>query len=195
MVIVPGVHVIRLEASRATVRDWKPVDIEPLRTWMRPDAKWHDTNGPYFPRPTARELNQNVERRRVESLTDPADRADPRTSLAIVETETDRLIGQVSWYWESEVTDWRRMGIVIYDPARWCGGFGTQAMRLWTTYLFTHTETVRLDVSTYSGNPGMMGVARKLGFREEGRFRKARIVNDTFYDSLVYGVLREEWPC
>lgn len=160
---------------------------------MQTDAKWHDTNGPYLPRPTALELNQNVERRRAESLTDPADRSEPRTSLAVADTGTGRLIGQVSWYWESEATDWRRMGIVIYDPDCWSGGYGTEAMRLWTTYLFSHTSTVRLDLATYSGNPGMMRVARKLGFREEGRFRKARVVNGVFYDSLVYGVLREEW--
>ena len=186
---------IRLEASRTVVRDWKPADIEPLRTWMRPDARWHETNGPYFPRPTMQELQQNVERRRRESQSDPADRPDPRTSLAIATAHTDELLGQVSWYWESEATDWRRMGIVIYDPANWCDGHGTEAMRLWTTYLFNSTETARLDLATYSGNPGMMGVARKLGFREEGRFRKARVVNGRFYDSLVYGILREEWRC
>jgi RimJ/RimL family protein N-acetyltransferase len=39
----------------------------------------------------------------------------------------------------------------------------------------------------------MMQVGRKLGFTQEGRFRKARIVRGEYFDSVVYGVLREEW--
>lgn len=184
---------IRLEGEHATVRDWTPVDIDPLRHWMRTDAVWHETNGPYLPRPSAGDLVENVRRKERESRTPPAQRPDPRTSLVIADSADDELIGQVSWYWESEATDWRRMGMVLYDPARWNRGFGTQALRLWTTYLFTRTSSERLDLATYSGNPGMMRVAQKLGFREEGRFRKARVVGGRFYDSLVYGILREEW--
>jgi putative hydrolase of HD superfamily len=36
-------------------------------------------------------------------------------------------------------------------------------------------------------------VAQKLGFQQEACFRNARIVDGAFYDSLAYGILREEW--
>ncbi len=39
----------------------------------------------------------------------------------------------------------------------------------------------------------MMKLATKLGFRLEGRFRRARIVNGQHFDSMQYGILREEW--
>jgi putative hydrolase of HD superfamily len=39
----------------------------------------------------------------------------------------------------------------------------------------------------------MMRLAGKLGFLEEARHRKARIVNGRYYDSMGYGILREEW--
>lgn len=39
----------------------------------------------------------------------------------------------------------------------------------------------------------MIRLAAKLGFQEEARFRKARIVNGEYYDGLGYGILREEW--
>ena len=39
----------------------------------------------------------------------------------------------------------------------------------------------------------MIGLAQKLGYREEARFRKARIVDGEFYDGLGYGILRDEW--
>ena len=51
----------------------------------------------------------------------------------------------------------------------------------------------RLDLRTWSGNRGMMRLAEKLGYVEEARFRKARIVKGQFYDGMGYGVLREEW--
>lgn len=103
------------------------------------------------------------------------------------------MLGQVSWYWESKETDWRRLGIVIYDPASWNAGRGTEALRLWTTYLFATTSVRRLDFATWSGNAGMLALGRRLGFVEEGRFREARVVDGRVYDSVVMGVLRGEW--
>jgi beta-glucosidase len=46
----------------------------------------------------------------------------------------------VNWYWESRETDWRRIGIGIYAPSVRGQGIGTEALRLWTRYLFDTTE-------------------------------------------------------
>ncbi len=39
----------------------------------------------------------------------------------------------------------------------------------------------------------MMALAEKLGFKKEAEYRKARIVDGQYYDSVSYGILREEW--
>lgn len=39
----------------------------------------------------------------------------------------------------------------------------------------------------------MIAAGRKLGFVEEARFRKARRWSGGVHDSVVMGVLREEW--
>jgi putative hydrolase of HD superfamily len=39
----------------------------------------------------------------------------------------------------------------------------------------------------------MMRLAEKLGFIKEAVYRKARIVNNEYYDSISYGILKEEW--
>ena len=86
------------------------------------------------------------------------------------------------------------VGIVIFDPTIWGQGIGYQALGLWTQYLFdTMPQIVRSDLRTWSGNLGMMRLAEKLGYREEARFRNARIVEGNYYDGLGYGVLRDEW--
>jgi RimJ/RimL family protein N-acetyltransferase len=119
-------------------------------------------------------------------------RPNPRESLAIV-TPADRMVGSVTWYWESKVSGWRRMGIVLFDPAARGMGVGRQALALWTTYLFANTADRRLDFATYSGNEAMCAVGRRLGFVEEARFRQARPWQGVDHDGVVFGVLREEW--
>ena len=39
----------------------------------------------------------------------------------------------------------------------------------------------------------MMKLAEKLGLKKEAIYRKARIVESEYYDSISYGVLKEEW--
>ena len=184
---------MRITGERVLLRDWVAADDGPLRSLLDPDRPWHRTNGPYFLLPDA----EAMESMRIGILTlastDSADLPVPRGMLAIVDRVSDALVGAVSWYWESEETDWRRMGVVIYDEARWGRGLASEALALWTGYLFDTTDALRLDIATYSGNPGMLGVGRTLGFVEEGRFRRARRWSGGTHDSVVMGVLREEW--
>lgn len=104
-----------------------------------------------------------------------------------------QLIGTVSYYWEHEPSLWLEMGIVIYDPRYWNGGYGTQAFELWISHLFSTLPLRRVGFTTWSGNLRMMRVGEKLGMKLEGRMRKCRYYNGEFYDSIRMGLLREEW--
>lgn len=185
---------VRLPGRQCVLRDWRAADVPVFREWQDPRHRWHDTNGPYFGRPTEADAARQTERLATLAATDPADRPDPRDWLAVADPDTDAPVGAVTWYWESEPTDWRRMGVILWDPASWGRGIGSAAMARWTSYLFARTGARRLDFATYSGNPGMCAIGRKLGFTEEARFRQARPWAGEVYDSVVYGVLRTEWP-
>ena len=39
----------------------------------------------------------------------------------------------------------------------------------------------------------MMKSAEKIGYKLEGRIRKVRYYMNKYFDSIKYGVLREEW--
>jgi len=184
---------IELDGRKIRLRDWHEKDLAALRSQLDPARPWHDTNGPYFGRITPEEADAMTARMAELAAKDPASLPHPRDSLAIAELTTDHLLGQTSWYWECEQTDWRRLGLVIYDEAYWGQGYGTDALRLWTSYLFAATDTLRLDFATYSGNPAMIAVGRRLGFVEEARFRQARRWPGGVHDSVVLGVLRDEW--
>ena len=170
------------------LRDWVPSDRERVHSLLSADRPWHRTNGPYFGAPSAEDMSALADR----YVTDSPHQDDGVRTMLGIET-AGVLVGAVTWYWESKATDWRRMGISIHDETYWGRGLATEAMALWTSYLFQNTDALRLDLATYSGNPGMVAVARRLGFTEEARMRKARRWAGGVHDSLVFGVLREEW--
>ncbi|UNX54904.1 GNAT family N-acetyltransferase [Georgenia sp. TF02-10] len=181
-----------LRGARVHLRDWRPADVDDrLRDLLASQRPWHRTNGPYFGSPTAEDMARVADGLASVARTDPARRGDPRETLPIVLDA--RVVGSVSWYWEDQATDWRRMGVVVYDETLWGRGIATEALALWTSYLFAATDAQRLDFATYSGNPGMLAVGRRLGFTEEARLRRARRWAGGVHDAVVMGVLREEW--
>jgi putative hydrolase of HD superfamily len=181
-----------LSGKKVHLRDWIVADLDAYAYWLQPGHRWQELDGPYYAKTDLGEIPNVMARIRARIEADNF--AVPRQNLIIAEPDSNRLIGQVSRYWISEETHWLAAGIVIYDPALWSHGYGTDALRLWTNYLFdSFPSIVRLDLQTWSGNIGMMRLADKLGYQLEGRFRKARIVASDYYDALGYGILREEW--
>lgn len=176
--------------QRVILRDWEVRDLDPYVAWMEPGHRWQSLDAPYLPHPAIDVAQlERMRRRIVEGNFDT-----PRSRLIVADAATGEMIGNVSRYWESVETDWLAMGILLYDPRHWGRGLGTEALGRWTEYLFAEMpQLVRLGLRTWSGNVGMMRVAARLGFVEEARFRRARIVDGVYHDSLGYGVLREEW--
>ncbi|WP_143287011.1 GNAT family N-acetyltransferase [Caenibacillus caldisaponilyticus] len=103
------------------------------------------------------------------------------------------IIGMVTYYWEHQPSYWLEIGIVIFDPIHWNGGYGTEAFFLWIDHLFKTMPIVRIGFTTWSGNERMLKVGEKLGMVMEARIRKCRLYQGQFYDSVRYGMLREEW--
>lgn len=166
-------------------------DFDQYRHWNCLDHRWQDTNGPYYDRPTDEEIEKKLEL--IEDKI-PDKFEYPRESMVIVDEKTNELIGTVSSYWTSIETNWLTIGVAIFNENYWNKGIGKIALSMWVSYLFENRkDIVRLDLRTWSGNYGMMKLATKLGFKQEACFRKARIVKGKYYDSLGYGILRDEW--
>ena len=178
---------------RVVLRDWTLDDLPALERWLQPDQKWNELDGPYYLRPDPEEIPGVVERYRtaIESGRISA----PRRELAVARAgDESRLLGRVSRYWQSKETHWLSLGVVLFDPETWGCGLAYEALGLWCQYVLDALPVLaRLDLRTWSGNERMMRLAQRLGFREEARFRRARIVNGKYYDSIGYGILREEW--
>ena len=103
-------------------------------------------------------------------------------------------VGMVSKSWVDEATRWLEIGIVIYDDQLWGDGIATNALTKWVDTIFQEIDALEhIGLTTWSGNSAMMAVAEKLGFLKEGQIRKVRYYQGQYYDSVKYGILREEW--
>ncbi|MEZ4614216.1 MAG: GNAT family protein [Caldilineaceae bacterium] len=185
-----------LQTQNVILRDWRYEDLLLYEEWLQPGQRWQESDGPYEPSLTPVEIDEQIAR--ISTVIESGDPPTPRRRLVISLTDggeaADRMIGTVSADWEQQASQSINLGISIFDPAYWRQGIGYCALGLWTQYLFDELPAlVRLGLRTWSGNVGMVRLAQKLGFQEEMRLRQARIVNDTYFDAVGYGVLRTEW--
>ena len=181
-----------MDGEQIRLRDFMAKDLARYEAYLAPEQEWRRWDGPYRPAGDAEWIRKHMDmvRRQIEG--DEFDR--PRRRQVIASRDSDALLGTVSRYWISEETHWPAIGIGIYDPAWWGKGIGFEALTLWCDYLFASLpDIVRIDMRTWSGNERMIRLAHRLGFKEEARFRNARIVRDEHFDGLGFGILRDEW--
>ncbi|CAL2087600.1 GNAT family protein [Tenacibaculum sp. 190524A02b] len=165
-------------------------DIKEYRFWKNPTHKYHTLNGPYFQKLTEKEVEKEIDKIEEALQNNIAALSHKR----MISNKENELIGEVSWYWKSEETNWLEIGIVVFNDKFWGKGIGYEALKKWIPIVFEEKpEIVRLGLTTWSGNHGMMKLAEKLGMKREATYRKARIVNGVYYDSVSYGILKEEW--
>lgn len=183
---------MKIVGNKFQLRDWRLDDLPIFKQWNEGHHLWMDFNGPYYSVLSTERLGKLLKVYREKIISQQW--LYPRKKLVIANNKDEVMMGMVSWYWQSEETNWKSIGLVIYDESFWNKGIGYEALKLWIQYLFDQEpDLVRLDLRTWSGNWGMIRLAEKLGFIEEARFRKARIVKGEYYDSVAMGILREEW--
>lgn len=180
------------KSTNIVLRDLEIKDLEDYLFWNHPSREFHKYNGPYYGRSNEEELKEYVEELRTSFL--KGEKTAFKNKKIIANKETDEIIGQVNWYWKSIETLWMEVGIVIFNENYWGNGIGYVALKMWIDEIFEERpELVRIGLSTWSGNLRMMKLAEKLGLKKEAVYRKARIVDNQYYDSVSYGILKDEW--
>ncbi|HHX11274.1 MAG TPA: GNAT family N-acetyltransferase [Clostridiales bacterium] len=74
----------------------------------------------------------------------------------------------------------------------WGQGFATEAGMAMKKVAFEYMDLARLQIRCFADNLGSVGVARKLGFREEGLIRKGVIIN-VITDYHIFGFLNDDY--
>lgn len=90
--------------------------------------------------------------------------------------------------------DWTRPELAYWlVPEHHGHGYATEALELLIDYFFESFEKHGLHARTFDYNEASAGLLEKLGFTREARLRQHRFVGGEYVDSLLYGLLREEW--
>jgi len=119
---------------------------------------------------------------------------DPPTMwmFGIRSLEDDKLIGFLDLHAASAHGD-TFVGIGIGERAYWGKGYGSEAMSLALRFGFTELGLHRVSLMVFGYNPRAIRAYEKAGFRHEGRMREMIWRNEERSDTLLMGVLREEW--
>lgn len=72
-------------------------------------------------------------------------------------------------------------------------GLMTAAVRALLDYAFRELELHRIEIHCAPENRRSRAIPERLGFREEARLRETELVGGRYLDSVVYGMLAEEW--
>jgi len=173
-----------IRGRRVNLRTVIRADIDDYDRWSDPNLKAWQYDGPWYG--AGGTSSDGVKRLLAEGHRPPFSRME-------IETADGVHIGWVVAYQRQNDPHTPEFGIDIVEEAYWNKGLGTECLYLWIDYLFRERKFTRLGFSTWSGNPRMIAVGKKLGFKPEACIRNGCEVNGKFYDRIKMGILKEEW--
>ncbi|TMK57624.1 MAG: GNAT family N-acetyltransferase [Actinobacteria bacterium] len=92
--------------------------------------------------------------------------------------------------------DWiNRNTSIGYWLAADAQGKGTmsEVVRALVSHAFDEWDLHRVEIHCAPENARSRAIPERLGFREEARLRETELVGGRYLDSVVYGLLEEEW--
>lgn len=151
-----------------------------------PNAEWMRWNGPYF-------HDQLPTQTDFETIIGPRDwLIQPRNWVI---TRDGVIVGSVNWHFvDGSLKRWLEVGIIIYNQEHWGEHIGRTALTKWLTHLFQEETTLpHIGLTTWSGNTRMMRLAEAVGLKQEARIPQVRYWQGQYYDSVKYGIIRNDW--
>ena len=125
-------------------------------------------------------------------LDEQAESSRRRIQLAVILRETGLLIGNCGIRLKPG-SDWKAdIGYEI-SPGYWRHGYATEAAASLVEHGFTSMGLHRISSWCIAGNGASVSVLRKRGMREEGRSRENECFKRRWWDTLVFGLLMEDW--
>jgi RimJ/RimL family protein N-acetyltransferase len=129
----------------------------------------------------------------VERLFEDREHSPTDDSFAIHLKGEEEPIGVISLMNISEANDSAELSVIVGHPEDRHQGYGAEAIALILRYGFEDLGLNRVGLSVFEFNEDAISTYEKLGFRKEGRLRKAVKRDDAFHDAILMGISRSEW--
>ncbi len=113
--------------------------------------------------------------------------------FSIIEAETDRLIGRCLLFSIDTVNRSAKVGIVIGEKEWWNQGIGSEALILLLDYAFNLLNLHSVMLGAFAFNERAIHSYQKVGFKEIGRRREARLIAGKAWDVVMMDILEDEF--
>ena len=156
-------------------------DVEIFTEWMN-DFYVTDYTGRSYQTMTLQEEKQYLENSEKS-----------KNTFAIIDLETDKIIGTIGLHSIDHINRTSTLGIFIGDKNYWNKGYGTEAIQLILDFGFNYLNLNNIDLALMEFNERALKCYQKCGFKEIGRRRKCKFINGKYYDSISMDILAEEF--
>jgi len=127
-----------------------------------------------------------AERKKMEEFAD-------KHVYAIVDLETDKLIGSVGLNKMNPTHGCSWLGIVIGDKSYHDKSYGREAIRLLLGFAFNFLNLHSVALWVFEDNTRGIACYKSVGFKECGRRRQANRINGKWRDIILMDILADEF--
>jgi ribosomal-protein-alanine N-acetyltransferase len=113
--------------------------------------------------------------------------------MAVTDLE-GRLVGAIVFFKPAPLLAGYEVGYVVFSPADRGQGYMSEALLVFSAYLFELKPIPRLQLGMFAGNAASRRVAEKCGYRYEGTQRQAGFLHGQYRDRETFALLRGDCP-
>lgn len=185
------------ELSTVTPRFAKSIKIAGLRYYLR-TLKTEDVGEKYVGWLNDSDITKYLELRFTKWTRDAVVKYigsfdNKKTFLfGIFVNNTDAHVGNVSLRVEHHY-DIADFGYFIGEKEYWGKGAATEALRLLMEFAFVNLKLRKIYGGASHENIPSIFNFKAMHFKQEGRLRKVEMIDGEWSDTLIFGLLREEW--
>lgn len=175
-----------LHTERLTLRPFSRGDVDAVFAYRRLDevARY------LFDVPLSREECALAIQQRIGQVALEAQ--DDKIILAVEQTASGTLIGEVSLIWRSVDARQGEMGW-IFDPVHHGQGYATEAANAILDLAFGPGDMHRVSARCDVRNEASWRLMERLGMRREAHFREHAIFKSEWDEEYIYAILWQEW--
>ncbi|NPV91158.1 MAG: GNAT family N-acetyltransferase [Firmicutes bacterium] len=176
----------RILGKKVDLREYRLEDLDAIREWVN-DRETVRNLDDVFIYPHTLNMTEEYLNRILE------DKLENERHFVIASHETDEYLGQVALMhvdWRSRIAT---LGIVIAQKENRDQGYGREAIELVLDFAFGQLNLHRVELCVREYNTRGCHLYLKCGFVEEGRKRKHYYIDGQYTDTILMGILKEEY--
>jgi RimJ/RimL family protein N-acetyltransferase len=111
----------------------------------------------------------------------------------LIVSKENHLLGSIYFFKIAIYSDALELGYILFDPSNYGKGYGTEALKLMTDYLFNTKTLNRIQLAIAPAHEPSIKVAIKIGFEKEGTKQQVLYHQGRHIDLDEYVLLRSKW--